>query len=515
MGIILDKATSLERAIDSIHKSEYVREAGCSDQAFFKMELEAVVGIDGTDDYYEEEVEEECGYCEGSGLVVCGGCEDETDPEFVCSECENTQELTCGNCDGERTLWVTREVENESDYNLGWCRNFVEDYISPECRDATVYFNAVYDGSVDLELHITLPLTLEGLRYGKEYIGAMVALYREIQGSEKGYPEVSNAGMHLTILRSPTGNYPPNNKELTQRRLKNFKESMNELLPALYFLGSEGHRTRGLSYRRPMVCQGNHGSAVESSGYGRVLEWRVFDTCYSNPDLLDEYICVIAKGLQYYAWHKKDVTLPAMELQFNGNNNGKLHNLYHTAKHLDALKAGLKYLKPDHRTMDELFKMKNFTLTKSKLREVKKRKEGVAREAYKEALELHKIAMDEYKREVAEWKKLDKEKIIADHIQREYGSFMERRGIDVAYFRQQYWEDSMVSSIRRPKPPKRPLLRDFLSGAYKVRSENGLKWSTKLAKQRVNQPPRPPIVQSSYITDYPSSAAFNNLTWRI
>src|SRR3954467_6903215 len=90
--------------------------------------------------------------------------------------------------------------------------------------------------------------------------------------------DIREAGLHMALLFNSECDYPVEMPEVLSHQVrKNFRASMSELMPALYFLASRGEETRGFSYRSPQVawedanCYGNpkysaiyiHGGAIE------------------------------------------------------------------------------------------------------------------------------------------------------------------------------------------------------------------------------------------------------------
>jgi hypothetical protein len=346
LSMSVSMKTSVERAIKSIREGEY---AG----RYIKAEFEV--------NYDRPQTDEECGYCEGSGTVDhydCdgAGCDNCNDGRVECEDCY-------GNGYYENDDWGSSNRE---------CLDFILGHVTRACRDATVFSRFGYDGSVDSELMVTVPLSWAGIGYLVEYSNAMVEL-----GKNSGWDfDVKGAGLHLTILRSNNGYYPSNKHPIDNVKWENFKENMTKLMPALLFLASPDHKSRSIStYRRLEVGNGTHGSAIDIASHGQAdcFEWRVFETCYNRPEALYDYICTIAKGLEFYSDDPRPVSYRTKvgELEFRDSSaEYGLHKYFQTAKHLQILDEGLKYLKPDHRTRKELYRMRNFTNT----RDIEKKK---------------------------------------------------------------------------------------------------------------------------------------------
>lgn len=358
---------SVKGAIEAIRNGYYKG-------TFLKMELEAQLNRGD----YEDEGDDECGNCDGEGLVNCEMThaivyDDEGNPrqlpwggdqrEDSCVECSDGQ-VACSYCEGSGY----RRSDNDDEWNNGNCHNFIINHVSQACKNATIYSGFVYDGSVDSEFKFTVPLTWEGLGFAIEYIRAFKALARQIGNGL----DVQGAGMHITILRSEDGSYPHRNGRIETVPFENFKQNMTKLMPALFLLASEDNKSRGMSYRRPGVQITSHGHAIAGAGSGETgaLEWRVFETCYRRPRMLFDFICVIAKGLSYYAPAVEPVKFRSKigKLEFLDSDSQGLHRYFHTEKHLVALKQGLKYLLPDHRTESEVLRLRNFKVTPQALK---------------------------------------------------------------------------------------------------------------------------------------------------
>lgn len=363
---------SVKDAIKSIRDGNYKG-------TFYKLELEAELGRDyrGDDDYCDcDECQDarneyiSCDECNQMGIVDCDECPDEGD----CSICDNTGEVACSECEG------SGEVPNPSydeyhephggDETDEWCEEYLNDQVSEAARKARTYSRFYNDGSVDSEFTITLPLTWEGIGYGVEYIKAMRKLADYIGNGL----DVEGAGMHITILNSPTGTFPGGNRQLNQRYFANFEKQMTKLMPALYLLASEDNKARPVGdYRRPGVGKYGHDTAVELSSKTdgsntAVIEWRVFETCYKRPEMLYDFICTIAKGLEFYGPDKKvEFKRQIGEISFVDDYGAGIHRLYQTSKHIDALNEGLPHLCPDHRSCAEAKRLRNLKVTKKAL----------------------------------------------------------------------------------------------------------------------------------------------------
>lgn len=271
------------------------------------------------------------------------------------------------------------KVELEAQMNRDWdeddCEQWIEDHVSDEAKKALVYGRFYDDGSVDSEFTFTVPI--DNPYVVIEYINA----FKELSHEAGNGLQVDGAGMHIAILNSKDGNYSnrqnsDDGNKLSPKRTANFAASMTSLLPALYFLGTSDARSRGLGFREPVVCKNNYsrGKYQAISHMSQVFEYRVFDTCYDKPEAFLDYLCVIAKSLQFYKLTK--VTMPFFgkigQLVFP-DEGYHLSRFYQSIKHLEALNLGLAILKPDHKSIEQLKKERSFDIDDKKLAEADKK----------------------------------------------------------------------------------------------------------------------------------------------
>jgi hypothetical protein len=219
------------------------------------------------------------------------------------------------------------------------------------------------DGSVDSEF--TFTLAVEDLHYAPEYIDAFNLLASDISGG----PQTGNAGMHLSVLTG--SDYPNGQKNLDHAKLLNFQTEVTKLLPALYFVASPDHASRGLNFRHPRIGWVNdygHGgdryNAITIYA-GQCLEYRLFETCYQRPEALLEDFEVIANTLKYYSTRK--INLPTRELK-SGGRNYSVGRFYQTPEALQALNSGLPFLKPKGKTISKLKSERGFSVTLKELK---------------------------------------------------------------------------------------------------------------------------------------------------
>ncbi|HET7630656.1 MAG TPA: hypothetical protein VFK03_04770, partial [Candidatus Saccharimonadales bacterium] len=260
----------------------------------------------------------------------------------------------------------------DDEWDIENCEDFMRHQVSPEAAEALTYACFYRDGSVDSEFTFTLPL--DKAEYAIEFIKAFKALANAIGNGL----DTDGAGMHIAILNSEDGNYP-NGNELDEDKFDNFRTAMQPLLPALYFLASADPKSRSLSYRGPQVSLNGKYSAIYGVR-GHCLEFRVFETCYDKPEAFYDYLIVIANCLEFYKDEPTDTRLNIGRLGIKDGSG--LSRFYYTEKHLDALHKGLKWLKPEYKTIKQLNQERGLVTTKAHLRQQQKRVEEKWREEY-------------------------------------------------------------------------------------------------------------------------------------
>lgn len=284
------------------------------------------------------------------------------------------------------------------------CEDFMKENVSPEARRALVFGRFYVDGSVDSEYTFTVPI--DGVYYVLEYIEAFKKLSEIASDNSVNKLDVRGAGMHIAILNDPDGVYPGGNR-LNAYCADSFRYSMNKLLPALYFLGTGNAKSRPLGYRVPKVDLRDKYSAI--TGHTNVFEYRVFDTCYDNPKTFLDFFCVIAKTMQFYSRDK--IVLPFFDtigkLQIP-DNGYHLSRFYFTANHIKALDLGLAILKPDHKTISQLKKERNFTITQTKLEKEDKQLELDLESEFQSKSKSFKEHIEDRKKIISDW--YDREK---------------------------------------------------------------------------------------------------------
>lgn len=306
----------------------------------WKLELESYLNRGDDCSECEGSPESDCYNCDGSGEVTARDSED-YEYEVSCARCDGTGVSTCSNCDGESSGW-----------SIDDCQEFIDNYVSRECKEATIYGNCYYDPSVDTEYTVTVPI--DHPEYLLEYINAFNALADEIGNGH----DVSNAGMHIAVLNSEGGTYPRGNT-LDLVKLENFRNSVTPLLPALLFLGTPNSRTRGIHFRVPRIDRDKYSMIHTENG----IEYRFFDTCYDNPEAIFDNLIVIGRTLEYYTTEYTPVNL-GVKATIRFEDEGKeLNDVFSTVEHLKVLEAGLKFIRPTYKTYSQLKAQRDFKMT--------------------------------------------------------------------------------------------------------------------------------------------------------
>ena len=242
-----------------------------------------------------------CHYCNGQGEVL----EDDGGDYVDCDACDgvgvtdDTDEI-CSECDGY--MRTVSDEEGHSEYLSYFeavfkCR--LEDRLAREEREAIKYCMPVQDVSVGTEITVTVDVL------HLEILPDLVALFCDTcteSGNDPRLQEraIRTAGMHMALLWSDK--YPVTRK-LPRRRLENMKAALDRLKFALVLLGSDAVNTRSLLFRRIVESS----DSIESTGNhlidyhaGTCVEFRVFDTCYEDPDRILENVVLMAKSLSWF-----------------------------------------------------------------------------------------------------------------------------------------------------------------------------------------------------------------------
>lgn len=352
-----DKKSAFEKAKD------YIIKAGFS---HIKIEMEADLGRE-EDDY-------ECDECYGEGRVDCPECDgtgvvmatrpNGTEVEVECECCDGEGRIDCEYCDG-----TGERSSGDNNWTCDACDEWIRDYVSEDARKALTYSKFYYDGSVDSEMTLTLPVA--NAEYLVEYLQAFKALGDEIgNGVETG-----GAGLHVCIIpKESNGYYPAERGTLPEINYDNFSRQVSKLLPAMFLLAGPDSISRGLGYRVPQVSSVQKYSAIYSD-YRSSLEYRLFETCYDTPETIKDYVEVIANTLKFYV--DPTLTVEDYNMTFNmTDNNRDVARFYRTPESIKLLRSQLKYVKPSGKKVHELLKEREVpTITELKKQISSKKKE--------------------------------------------------------------------------------------------------------------------------------------------
>lgn len=254
------------------------------------------------------------------------------------------------------------------------------------------YMRFYEDGSVDSELTVTVKLDkAENVFILPKLIDAWNDLAEEIGNGM----DIEGAGMHMALLNSSDCSYPTAISSEQKAKFRNFRKSMNLMIPALFFLGTHTEISRGLEYRRPdILTEGERTSIMawrmdkyEAIWYAHgALEFRLFDTCYDKPEAILDNVVVIANCMKY--WRKTflnpGLTKITPSVRFGNDEDFTLKRFYKTPKQIDLLNVGLLRLKPAYYTIKQLKQQRQFDVSKSSLKRQLNQVADDARVAYKE-----------------------------------------------------------------------------------------------------------------------------------
>lgn len=338
------------------------------------------------------ETDVQCEDCDGRGVVSCEYCEE---GRIDCDTCEGNGRTTCDDCaeDDERQPWG----------NTAFCQNWILEKLEThglsqqangewQPKLPLVFAKFYNDGSVDSEL--TFTISMDDPK-NVLLIPKVVQAFKDMATEMGADINTNGAGMHTALLNTENCFYSSHNGQWVERegdreRYFNYKKSMNLLMPALYFLGSTSEFSRAMEYRRPGV-----GSAMFSDGNGKrsainwnfgALEFRVFETCYDNPEQTLDNIVVMRNTIKYWdtTYQRNYLSNVTKKIKFGVEGNRKLDRFYILNEHVDLLNKGLKMLKPSYLTVRELKQQRNFKVDKRYIKNRDKRLREEATISYKE-----------------------------------------------------------------------------------------------------------------------------------
>lgn len=284
---------------------------------------------------------------------------------------------------------VELEAEMYRRYNVDVevCQEYIMENISDEAKNALKYIECYNDGSVDTELTFTLPIEKSHLI--PQFIEAFKGITARFDLDEMS---VVGAGMHIGILPTTSnGVYPCDHYGLDSIKYANFRSEVKKLLPALFVAACSKPNTRPLRYRYPDISSETKQSAIYSRSRS-MLEYRLFDTCYDNPELVFDYIGVIARTLEYYNDTAKKVTEAGIRYRFYSTVNG-VESILQESDQARAIKKHINRVIPKGQTMKSFLKKRGIDLSVSKFVEKEHEEEKNRKELARQAKEAYDIIM--------------------------------------------------------------------------------------------------------------------------
>ena len=325
-----------------------------------------------------------CSNCQGKGVVESPPDVAFPAPTYTdCNDCNGDGGRVCSTCNGagqsgswgDNTAchkfmlnyvlkkrygmtWAEMREKNPLPNN-SWDEQARVRYGMPDLTFGYFYV----DGSVDSEYTFTVPI--ESLDVVPLYLEAFDALCKHM-GRKL---DVQGAGMHVSVLPKENNGKYPTSFRMPSDKVNNFVSEVGKLLPALFFLGTAGNRTRPLGYRNPVVASGKY-SAI-STHSGTCYEFRVFDTCYERPEAIFDYAAVIANCLKFHADPTRKVKAIGAKFGFcDGERN--IAKYFTTPEQLRILSATMKHLKPEYKSVKTLREERGLHLTIGGLRKAER-----------------------------------------------------------------------------------------------------------------------------------------------
>lgn len=256
------------------------------------------------------------------------------------------------------------------------------------------------DGSVDSEMTFTVKLDDPNNVFK---IVDVINAFKDCGNDMGDGLDTGGAGMHMALVFDEQCRYPAS-RTITETALINFRRAMKIHLPALYMLGTTNEETRNLDFRRPNISipfgdpdmgtyfdTGYKYSAIHFTG--NAMEFRVFDTCYHEPELVYDYIQVMTNSIKYlsdtYIGPKPTVS----QYRFGRMYVNNISSLYVEEVHLDLLNAGLKALKPSYYTITQIKEQRNFKINKTSIKSKRKNIVKRAKVMYQEYADRYSFSL--------------------------------------------------------------------------------------------------------------------------
>jgi len=272
--------------------------------------------------------------------------------------------------------WLLNRIQELTDTKLSYDGD-AETYNPFRWMSFSKFYN---DGSVDSEHTCTIKLNRPENVF---YLEKVVQAFTDLGDCIGNGIDTQGAGLHMAFLFRKDASYPHKeddyrrlamtsygkSRRLQLTKLRNFRKAMIQMLPALYFLGTTNEITRSMSFRTPRISIDYRKDALQfahpkyaaiSYRYG-AMEFRIFDTCYDNPEAVFDYVAVMANASKYFVEPYVARVDPMKTIYFGNDSSRTLERLYGTIEHLQLLEQGVEALKPSWYTFDELKSQRNFT----------------------------------------------------------------------------------------------------------------------------------------------------------
>lgn len=301
---------------------------------YVKVELEADFGRRN----YQRQTHDAC----SRGFVLCPKCKGSgVYRRAICSSCLGRAGLPCTDpvCHGGYV-----GVDFRSDRQTAeWLRERIPAFI----RERLIFMQFYADGSCGSE--VTFTISTEELHL----IVPIIKAFYSIKDHTK-YCDIRGSGIHIAVM---VNDHYPSSTRLPAAKINNFKRQVVKLLPAIFFLGASGSKTRSLEFRHPAIGseEGRRPGRKYSAIYTRddtILEYRIFETCYKRPEMIYDYLAMIANTLDYYKHPRKRVKDFNHEFIFRTGND--LSRFYMDPRSLEILDEQVLMIKPSWKSLKQL-----------------------------------------------------------------------------------------------------------------------------------------------------------------
>lgn len=332
-------------------------------------------------------------------------------------------------------------------------------YLYDQDRNPWLQYIEFYnDGSVDSEVTFTVRLDDPSAAM---HVLEVIEAFKELSEHTGNGMNVEGAGMHTAWLFTDDYGYPhrSDSDHITWRlySLRNFRRAMGYMMPALFFLAAPANGknwTRLMHFRKPGVSLFNDKySAIYVNG--GAMEFRVFDTCYDNPEQIIDHLIVMSKCLTYMSRTHSGPSENFRSYTFGNDGDHSLERLYIEEQPMDLLYKYVGSLKPDYYTLTDLKRQRGFKLTKKSVKERSAQDKEKAELAWKEYSERWDVTQPIVEAEYKE--------SIRDYLTRQLPSGL--RGLDRAEFERQVQArvEAELASHRASKLNKRSFVTSLVN----------------------------------------------------